>query len=154
MTYWQQGKRAEAAPHLRTLLQLDPQPAAVAQRFGQMFLDQKKPDEAARAWTFMARALAASPVDAVRNAEQAVKLGQRAVELSGGKDPQALDALAAAYAEAKRFPEAVETVKKAIELAARQGSPDLAERKARLRLYEAGTPFRETWPPLAASAKP
>jgi spermidine synthase len=102
----------------------------------------------------MARALAASPVDAVRNAEQAVKLGQRAVELSGGKDPQALDALAAAYAEAKRFPEAVQTAKTAIELAAQQRDPDLAELKARLRLYEAGTPFRETWPPLTTPPKP
>jgi hypothetical protein len=53
--------------------------------------------------------------------------------------------LAAAYAEAGRFSKALETAHKAVRLATEQKKQSLAESlKAKIPLYEAGTPFRET----------
>jgi hypothetical protein len=64
--------------------------------------------------------------------------------------------LAAAYAEAGRFAEAVRTAHKALDLAAQQNQQALVELiKTKISLYEAGTPFREKPPPaLPDSARP
>jgi len=89
--------------------------------------------------------LATCPVALVRNGSEAVELAQRAVHASGGRDPAILDTLAAAYAEVGRFPEAVQTARQALALATQQNAQPLAEGlKARIALYEAKTPFRET----------
>jgi len=90
-----------------------------------------------------ARVLATSPEASVRNGAEAVVLAERAVHLSGAREPVILDTLAAAYAEAGRFPEAVETARRALALATQQSKQPLAEAlKARIALYEAKTPFR------------
>ena len=87
------------------------------------------------------------PKAAFRDAGEAVELALHVFRLSDGRDPTVLDTLAAAYAEARRFPEAVQTAQKAVDLAKRQSNEALAERvKARLRLYEARTPYRERRP--------
>ena len=64
--------------------------------------------------------------------------------------------MAAAYAEAGRFSEAVQTAHKAVDLATQQNKQPLAESiKAKIPLYEAGTPFREKQPPAPPdSAQP
>ena len=60
------------------------------------------------------------------------------------EDPEILDTLAAAYAEAGRFAEAVSTAQRALELAESQERARLAEQiGARLALYQAGQPYRE-----------
>jgi uncharacterized protein YqfA (UPF0365 family) len=65
------------------------------------------------------------------------------VELSGKREAATLDTLAAAYAEAGRFPEAVETARRAIALAGEQGrQPQVEALKAKMALYEANTPYR------------
>ena len=88
--------------------------------------------------------LATNPNASVRDGAEAVALAQRAVKLSGGREPAILDTLAAAYAEAGRFSEAVKTAQKAIDLATQQNRQTLAASiKARRQLYEAKTPFRE-----------
>ncbi len=72
-------------------------------------------------------------------------LAQRADRLYDGKQAAALDTLAAAYAEAGRFPEAVATARKAVNLATQEKNQGLADRlQARLALYEAHKPFRQT----------
>ena len=92
----------------------------------------------------LAWALATNPNVSVRNGEEAVELARRAVKLSGGRNPAILGTLAAAYAEAGRFPEAVETGRKALELATRQKQQALLESiRAKLLLYEAKVPYRE-----------
>ena len=79
-----------------------------------------------------------------RDGAEAARLARRAVELSPDH-PDFWDTLAAAYAEAGWFPQAGEAARKAVELAERQGKQALAESmEARLRLYEAGMPFRVT----------
>jgi Flp pilus assembly protein TadD len=71
-----------------------------------------------------------------------VALAQQAVQLSGGKSPEILDTLAAAYAEAGRFPEAVETDRQALDLSIAQNNKPLAEAiQTRLKLYEANSPY-------------
>ena len=56
----------------------------------------------------------------VRNGAGAVELAQRANQLSGGQDAMILRTLAAAYAEAGRFAEAITTAQRALELATAQ----------------------------------
>ncbi len=71
-------------------------------------------------------------------------LAQKAVELS----PEAnfLDTLAAAYAEAGRFGDAIATQKRAITLLNKEGKTDeLAEYIGRLKSYKAHKPLREQY---------
>lgn len=92
--------------------------------------------------------LATAPNTSIRNGAEAVKLAEAAVALCEGGQPEALDALGAAYAETGRFGEAVTTARKAMTLAAKQGNQPLEDGiRARMRLYEAGAPFRQ--PPTA-----
>jgi protein O-mannosyl-transferase len=97
---------------------------------------------------------------ALRNAAEAVELAERARDLTTGEDPgilMILDTLAAAYAEADRFPEALTTQDKAIELAEQHKLDVLAKRlKARRQLYEAKTPYRQEdrFAPRRPSEKP
>ncbi len=101
----------------------------------------------------LAWSLATSPEASLRNGAKAVETARRAMELSDGRQPAILDTLAAAYAEAGRFPEAVETVRKAIALASEQKQPDVEESlREKIAIYEAGKPFRET-PQAAAAAR-
>src|SRR5207248_7440851 len=51
--------------------------------------------------------LATSPEDSVRDAAKAVDVSERAVRLTSRQDTMSLDTLAAAYAEAGRFGEAI-----------------------------------------------
>ena len=74
--------------------------------------------------------LATSPDASLRDGFKAVELAQRAARLSGGSEPGFLDTLAAAYAEAGRFPEAVKTAEEARTLAAQRGNRALADRLA------------------------
>jgi len=53
---------------------------------------------------------------AIRDAARAVNLAKRAVEMTKGKDPNALDTLAAAYAEAGQFSAAVKAEQEAMDL--------------------------------------
>jgi tetratricopeptide (TPR) repeat protein len=88
--------------------------------------------------------LATSRDSSLRNAAEAVTLAERAVRLTGGQDASVLDGLAAAYAEAGRFADAVETANRAQRLAAQQGRRDLSlEIQARVRLYEGKTAYRD-----------
>ncbi len=81
---------------------------------------------------------------AIRNGKEAVELARTAVDQEKRDVPQFLDTLAAAYAEAGRFPEAAETARKA-KTAAQQGTDlSLVEAiDARLKLYESGKPYRK-----------
>ncbi len=78
-----------------------------------------------------------------RNGSKAVQLAEQANQLTGGNQPVNMDILAAAYAEAGRFNEAVQTAKKAIRLAEDNKQKELTgEINHRLKMYESGRPFR------------
>ena len=124
--YYMKGKDADALAQWREALRTDPNLLPL--------LSQS-------AWV-----LSTSPNASVRNGAEALELAQRAAQLSKEQDPSILDTLAAAYAETGKFPEAVETTQKALELATQQeNAQSLIEGlKARRALYEATTPFRDT----------
>ena len=94
----------------------------------------------------MAWALATSSDASIRDGTRAVSLAQEAVELSGGKEPNFLRTLAAAYAENKRFAEAIITARRGYEIATMQNQSDLAQHLARdAALYRTRTPLRRVF---------
>ncbi len=119
------GQFPEALDHYRMALQIQPQDPMMARNL---------------AWL-----RATCPVASLRNGDEAVALAQHANRLSGGHRPEVLDALAAAYAEAGWFPEALAAARKALELAGQQHDRALADAlRARIALYEARRPYRQT----------
>ena len=154
-------KRAlnEAAGYYRKALQINPDWAEVHYDLGLALLPngslseviahfQKaieiKPDYP-EALNNLAWALATAPQASLRDGAKAVALARRAIQLAGGNDPDMLDTLAAAYAEAGRFEEAKQSATKAVELARSAGRPaDLAQLSNELQLYSAGLPYHQT----------
>jgi tetratricopeptide (TPR) repeat protein len=94
---------------------------------------------AAEAW-----ALATSPDDQARNGPEAVKLAEKAADLTGRRQPAILNTLAAAYAESGRFDEALATARQALDLAKQLNRTNLFPRiEQAITLYQARTPVRE-----------
>jgi Tfp pilus assembly protein PilF len=92
------------------------------------------------AWIF-----ASNADPAIRNGAEAVQLGERACEATHYQTPLMVGTLAAAYAEAGRFKEAVDTAEKARQLAMAQGDTKTAQRNEELmQLYREGKAFHET----------
>jgi protein O-mannosyl-transferase len=88
--------------------------------------------------------MATSPHSEIRNGPEAVKLASRACQLAGNKQPILMGTLAASYAEAGRWDEAVAAAQKAHDLAATAGQKPLAERNLQLeQLYRGHQPYRE-----------
>jgi len=91
------------------------------------------------AWT-----LATCPDSSVRNGNEAVRYAEEACHLTGFKQAGMVNTLAAAYAEAGRFPDAVTTAEMALKLAADAGDEQAAATTRRLlALYRDGKPCRE-----------
>ena len=79
-----------------------------------------------------------------RNGIKAVQLAEKLCMLTGHRQPLALDALAAAYAETEDFNKAVGTAQKALSLALQLGPKELAlGLEKRLKLYQLGRPYRQ-----------
>jgi tetratricopeptide (TPR) repeat protein len=92
----------------------------------------------------LAWVLATSGDDGVRNPVLAVPLAQRAAAITGGTDPDVLDTLAAAYAAAGRFEEAVQAAERAVALAAAAGPTERADAiQTRLDLYRERRAYRD-----------
>jgi tetratricopeptide (TPR) repeat protein len=121
--YARQGHEAEAVSHYESALRIQP--------------------DLARACNNLAWLLAAGPEPSLRNGPRAVELAQRADQLAKGTNPVVLGTLAAAYAQAGQFGQAVKTIEKALSLAAGNAAltGELEKQKA---LYQGGKPFRET----------
>jgi len=80
--------------------------------------------------------------DGVRNPNEAVRFAEDACALTGYKDIEMLDTLAAAYAAAGQFDDAAATAQKAVDLALSSGREEKAEIiRKRLDLYKAGQPY-------------
>ena len=94
---------------------------------------------AALAWR-----LATNPQPAERNGTAAVKLAEQACALTGCNKGNHLVVLAAAYAEAGRYPDAIRTAERAEASAVASGdSLGIAASRELLRLVRTGRPFRE-----------
>ena len=118
----QQGRMDEAMIHYQKALQIEPADPEVQNNL---------------AWL-----LATCPQASLRNGNKAVELARQANALTGGENPAILHTLAAAFAEAGRFAEAVETAQRALRLAGAQSNTKLAgQLELELKLYQAGNPF-------------
>ena len=92
------------------------------------------------AYIHFAWLMATSTEASLRDGELAVKYAEKACKLTNWEDPHALGTLAAAYAEAGKFDEAVKWEAKAQELY----SPEMKEKWAFLMdLYKEGKPYRQ-----------
>jgi hypothetical protein len=91
--------------------------------------------------------LSTHPDSAVREPEEAVRLAQRAVELTMNRDPYFLDTLAAALAATGEFERAVETAEAALALASRLGADALVGQiRDALASYRQSKPHRQSTP--------
>ena len=148
------GSSGDALQHFREAARLDPSNAEAHYNVGSLLRARGeltaagdefraalalKPDwipaVASLAWL-----LATAPDVAIRDPAGAVRFAERAADLTERRDASALDILAAAYASAGRFDEAIAACDLALTL-----KPDVAlERSIRARqaLYRQGRPYR------------
>ena len=118
-----QGKMAEAIHHFRQAL-------------------LARPDEGDALYN-LAWLLATHPDPLIHNPSEAVRLAERATRLTDREDAAVLDVLAAAYAAAGRFDEAIATARAALALL--PGQSELATSiRHRLDLYAKGRPYRQS----------
>lgn len=100
-----------------------------------------KPDGPAN-YDTLAWLLATSFETTIRDGKKAVEYATRASELTNWENPSMLDTLAAAYAEAGNFAEAIKSESKALSFSEWTKNARVNAR-ARLKLYQAGKPYRE-----------
>lgn len=87
---------------------------------------------------------ATSKIEKYRDGKKAVSLAEKLCKLTDYRQPLALDALAASYAEIGRFFDAVTIAKKALKLSLQTGPKELELGiKTRLSLYQNGKPYRQ-----------
>jgi tetratricopeptide (TPR) repeat protein len=91
--------------------------------------------------------LATAPDASIRDGRKAVEFAKKAIELSNTDDPKFLRALAAAYAEAGQFSEAIEVTQRAKAAATSQNNPEIAHvLQNDIALYQMGLPLRQALP--------
>jgi tetratricopeptide (TPR) repeat protein len=123
-TYLQMGQAKEALVHYNKALEIDPNDT--------------------QALNNMAWILATWPDAPTRDAAKAVELAERADSLTRGASPMISATLAAAYAEAARFAEAVKTGQRALQLAtAESNAPRAASIRTQIETYQSGAAFRD-----------
>jgi protein O-mannosyl-transferase len=152
----QTGKVDEAISHLQRALELDPNYAQAHNNLGNAFEQKGNMSEAIAHYqqamqmepndpwikNNLAWLLATGAKPSLRDGNKAVELARQAGELVRGENPNILHTLAAAYAEAGQFSEAVETAQRALALAEAQSNSGLGgQLQSELKLYQAGSPF-------------
>jgi len=127
LAYYMKGEIEQAITYLDKALQLKPEWVGPMQNL---------------AWI-----KATQPNPKFRDTQEAVRLAERACELTDYKNPALLDTLAVAYAAVGKFPEAVDTAKKALELAESSGHNQRIEGiRSRLHFFKAGKIYIESLP--------
>jgi Flp pilus assembly protein TadD len=150
------GDTGAAIEHFGTALRLAPDDAQVRNNLALAFHRVGRVDQgiavleegiartpaAATLLNSLAWIRATTPAAEWRDGGEAVRLAERACALTDGAKSDYLDTLAAAYAEAGRFADAVRTIKRALEDVAE--SPEkVQELESRRALYESRQPYRE-----------
>ena len=147
------GRWEEALTHFDQATELDPKNPGILCSRGDLLADMGRYADAladyanaieleprfAHAYRNGAWLLATCPDEQFHDPQNAIMGARQALEFEYGDRHVALDTLAAALASAGEFEEAVSTLEEAIEIAP---SAMRAEYVARIKLYEAGQPFR------------
>jgi tetratricopeptide (TPR) repeat protein len=151
------GRNDEALAHYQRAVALRPDNVDALANLGQLLSTIGRPAEAvarfraalaidashAQALSGLAWIRATSWDAALRDTSEAIGLAERAAAETERRNVSVLDALAAAYASAGRYDEAVATARSAIALASSAGQPAVAAQfAARLQLYQNKTPYR------------
>lgn len=155
------GDRVDAVAHLERALELAPHNAAAHTNLGGLLMQQGNVSRAVAEYrtaldvnpnlleplTELAWTLATSPSASLQSPAEAIRLAERARALTGGNDVRVLDALAAAYASAGRYSEAMGAAQQALALlpADRPGTEETNRLlRDRLALYRQRKPFRDS----------
>jgi len=161
-----QGQIEEAIQQYRRVLQLEGDSAKAYDRIGGLLAAQGKLNEAMQhfhkamqlepGWPLpinnIAWLLATRPDAKPSDADEAIRLAKRAVELSNYRNMKYLDTLGVAYASAGQFDRAITTAQAALALSVEAGAGELTRQiRGRLELYRQGKPYREPVPNLKAS---
>ncbi|MBN1670292.1 MAG: tetratricopeptide repeat protein [Kiritimatiellae bacterium] len=151
-----QGRHEEAFTHYRAATRIDPETPDAFTNLG-VLMDGQGRTRAALA--FYRRALQLDPDNAVlknniawllataadariRDPANAVAMAESACRSAPARDPDMLDVLAAAYAAAGRYADAVRVAREAMDLASQLGRGELTEKlRARLALYGRHQPY-------------
>ena len=155
----QRGRTAEAIANLETAKSLQPNDAATHVTLALALMKNGRTGEAVSelnralqlapekvsALNSLAWVLATATDNSVRDGKRAVQLAERATALAGNNNAAILHTLAAAYAEAGRFDEALQTARRAMKLASQVDNNAVYNAiRDELPLYELGLPYHET----------
>jgi tetratricopeptide (TPR) repeat protein len=154
----EQGRFPQAAEYYRAALKLEPDNARLHLQLALVLTAQRDFKQAVAHYRLglpsfkdapevlnnLAWILATNPDAEVRDGAEAVALAESACRLTGSKQAVFVGTLAAAYAEAGRFNDAVAAAEKARSLAEAANERELAARNLKLsELYRAGKPCRD-----------
>jgi tetratricopeptide (TPR) repeat protein len=152
------GLPDEAMAHFYRAVQIAPRLAMAQSDLGTLLLQKAQVEEAIAHYRSaletqpnnafflnnLAWVMATCAKPEFRDGPTAVALAQQAARLSESRNPAILGTLAAAYAEVGRFPEALATAQRALDLAALQtNSAQAKSLRANITLYQTGSPLRE-----------
>jgi tetratricopeptide (TPR) repeat protein len=152
------GRPEESLASLEKAIALDPNSNDAHYNLGNTYLQMGRAREAVveyqkaldlladdtQSMNNLAWVLATSPDALARDGTKAVQVAERADVLTNNASPTISATLAAAYAEAGRFPDAIRTAQRAIQLALKEGNSGRAESiRTQLSSYESGLAFRD-----------
>jgi tetratricopeptide (TPR) repeat protein len=153
--YFQNGRMEQALACWTDLLKFKPDHVGAMNNLGTAYFQKGNVEQALACWTNVLE-LESDNLNAINSLawvratqenrkfchpDEAVRLAERACDLSDFKNPVLLDTLAAAYAASGRFSDAVATAEQALELV-RSSDKKLAEAiQNRLHLYKTGRPY-------------
>jgi tetratricopeptide (TPR) repeat protein len=152
------GEAAEAIPYCEAVVKAEPKDAHAHFVLGSACLASKRLESAVASYreavqlapdtpeclNALAWIYATCPKAELRNGAEAVRLAERACVLTKRQKTAMLDTLAAAYAEAGRFDDAVKIAEEIRALAVLAHDTNTADTaRQRLALYQAGKPYRD-----------
>jgi len=156
---FQQGRYTQAVIELKKAVDLSPNSAAAHYHLARSLVQSGSPHQAIfhfkqtltlepgwfLAMNELAWILATNPDSQLRDPLEAARLAEHACELTGYQRPDLLSTLAAAYASAGRFPEAIATAEKALELSRNLNQAELTRLiESHLVLYRSGHAYIES----------
>ena len=164
-----QGQIEEAMQNFRKAIQIDPKFAESLENMGDMLAHTGQSGEAIEdfrraiqidpnnvgALGYLAWLLATTPDARLRDRTEAVRLAERACELTHYRDPVSISTLSAAFAAVGRFDDAVAASQKAQDMALALGQKAVLAQARKLTLdFKNHHPYREQPVPSSASKPP